>query len=81
MRRGAPVETGREAVASSDSTYPEVAMVSSSLASRGHRKQGHPHDGQGRGGPDERPSVREASWSLAKKQGAEEAKWAVRAWE
>lgn len=78
MRRGVPLQTGREAVASSDSTYPEAAMVSSSLAGRGHREQVHPHDGQGHGGPHERPSAREASWSLAKKQGAEEAKWAVR---
>ena len=61
MRRGVPVQTGREAVTSSDSTYPEAAMVSSSLAGRGHREQMHPHDGQGHGGPHERPSVREAS--------------------
>lgn len=32
MRRGELVQTGREAMASSDSTYPEEAMVSSSLA-------------------------------------------------
>ena len=61
------------------STHPEEAAVSSSLARQGARRMGTDSSMTGRATRTlRRGNPGEASWSPAKKESIEEAKWAIR---